>query len=213
MDRNQLLNDPETAIRYALDGRQSQIWTTLPGIVDTVDLSAMTCSVQPAIQGVQTNPDGSETFINLPLLVDVPICFPSAGGFTLTLPVKSGDEVLVHIASRCIDSWWQSGGVGVPMESRMHDLSDGFAVPGVKSQPNVISGISATNAQLRTDDGTAYLEITPTGRVNITAPAGMTFTTPTLTVTGEVIAGIIPLSTHIHTGVVSGTSDTGGPIP
>lgn len=211
MDRSQLLNDPETAVRYALDGRQAQLWTAMPAIVQSVDLSAMTIEAQPAIQGVQTNPDGSESFINLPLLVDVPICFPSAGGFTLTLPIATGDEVLIIIASRCIDSWWQSGGVGVPMEARMHDLSDGFAIPGPKSQPKTISGISSFNAQLRTDDGLAFFEITPTGKVNVTAPLGMTFTTPTLQVTGEVLAGTIPLSTHIHPDPQGG--DTGAPIP
>lgn len=157
MDRNQLLNDTETAFRYALDGRQATLWTAMPGIVKSVDFDAMTLEVQPAIQGVVTNADSSTKLVNLPLLLDVPICFPSAGGFSLTFPIAEGDEVLVIIASRCIDAWWQNGGVGVPIENRMHDLSDGFAIPGPKSQPNVISGISSGSVQLRDDAGTFYL--------------------------------------------------------
>jgi Phage protein Gp138 N-terminal domain len=154
MDRNQLTNDTEVAIRYGLDGRQAVMWTALPCIVSKVNLSAMTLECQPAIQGMITAPDGSQSPVNLPLLVDVPIVFPSAGGFTLTFPIAVGDEVLVAFSSRCIDAWWQNGNVQPPIETRMHDLSDGFAIPGPRSQPKVINGgISSTKVQLRSDDG------------------------------------------------------------
>jgi hypothetical protein len=218
MDRNQLINDTETVIRYALDGKQATIWTAMPAIVQSVDFSRMTCVVQPAIQGAITGPDGKTvTYVNLPLLADVPICFPSAGGFTLTLPLKSGDEVLVIIASRCIDAWWQNGGIGIPIESRMHDLSDGFAIPGPKSLPNAISAISSTNAQLRTDSGAVFLEITSSG-VNITGNLKVTGTIEaTSTVTGsDVIAGTHALKSHNHTVPIvgpAGTTPTTGPLP
>jgi hypothetical protein len=223
LDRNELLNDPEAAQRYALDGRQAQIWTAMPGMIVSVDLDAMTCQVQPAIQGVYTDQTNNEQYVTLPVLVDVPIVFPSAGGFSLTFPMSVEDEVLIVIASRCIDAWWQSGKVSVPMETRMHDLSDGFAIPGPKSQPNVLSGISSTNAQLRSNDGTTYLEITPSGQINLVAPSGLGITgavtiTGNLNVTGEVqatedvVAGAISLLTHIHGGVSSGTDDTGAPV-
>ena len=213
MDRVQLLNDPESGMRTALTGRQSQMWTAIPAIVQSVDLEMMTITAQPAIQGIVENPDGSQSGINLPILVDVPIVFPSAGGFSLTLPIAVNDEVLVVFSCRCIDSWWQSGGFSnVPLEIRMHDLSDGFAIPGPRSLPRVIGAISSTNAQLRNDSGTVFLEITPSGQINATAPAGMTFTTPILIVTGDVIASGISLLTHVHSGVASGPSDTGPPV-
>lgn len=217
MDREQLLNDSENALRTALDGRQAQMWTSMPGIVVSVDLAAMTAVIQPAIMGVSTNADDTESFVKMPLLLDVPIQFPQAGGFALTLPIVAGDEVLVVFASRCIDSWWQSGGQGVPMEARMHDLSDGFCIPGICSKPNVLPNISAVNAQLRTKDGNTYIEITPDGKINIKAAGGVKVTGD-LNVTGEVIAKFgafapIPLSTHIHSGVTTGGGSTGGPLP
>lgn len=228
MDRFQLLNDSEAATRYALDGRQGVMWTAMPGIVQSVNLTAMTLVAQLAIQGEQTNPDGSITQINISPLVDVPIVFPSAGGFTLTLPITVGDEVLIVIASRCIDAWWQNGGfANVAMEARMHDLSDGFAIPGPRSQPRVISGISSTNAQLRHDSGTVYIEITPSGVINLVAPSGVNITgdldvtgniTSNETITGEtvvaevesVIAGIV-FTTHHHIGITPGPDYTGPP--
>lgn len=159
MDRAQLLNDAEEAMRLVLDGRQSILWTSLPGIVTKVTLAAMTCEIQPAIQGSIEDENGRVTLVNLPLLLDVPIVFPSAGGFALTFPIAVGDEVLVVMASRCIDAWWQAGGIQRPMEARMHDLSDGFAIPGPKSTPHVISSIDAARVALRNNAGTVYLSV------------------------------------------------------
>lgn len=165
MGRDQLLNDPEQAQRLILDGRLSGLWTAMPCIVDKVDLAAMTIEAQPAIQGTVEDETGATTPVNLPLLVDVPIVFPSAGGFALTFPIAVGDEVLVVFAARCIDAWWQSGGIQRPMEMRMHDLSDGFAIPGPKSQPNVLGVISATDVELRNAAGTAFISIGADGKI------------------------------------------------
>jgi hypothetical protein len=165
MDRNELLNDLEAAITNALDGRQARMWTAIPGIVKAVNFNQMTLSVQPSIQGIINTPTGTQQKVNLPLLVDVPICYPNAGGFALTLPIAIGNEALVIFSSRCIDSWWQNGGVGIPMELRMHDLSDGFAIPGPCSLPNVLPAISTTDAQFRNKAGTAYVSIGASGKI------------------------------------------------
>lgn len=166
MDRNELLNDQEAGLRLMLDGRQSRIWTAMPGIITKVDLTKMVCNVQLSLQGRIEKEDGSLEYVNLPELGEVPIVFQSGGGFAFTFPVAAGDEALVVFSSRCIDSWWQSGGyANKPMEARMHDLSDGFAVVGPKSLPNVLASISASEAQFRNEAGTTYLSITNTGKI------------------------------------------------
>lgn len=213
MNRDTLLNDFETAQKYALDGRQARIWTTMPAIVEAVNFEKMTVDCVISIMGTQTFSDGTTQPIQISKLTDVPIVFPAAGGFIITFPIQVGDEVLLNFASRCIDSWWQNGGLAnVPMEDRMHDLSDAFAIPGPRSLPNVVSGISSENIQIRNKSGTTYLEITPAGVMNIVAPTGLNIMGEVI-VTGEVIANGIPLSTHVHTGVISGPSDTGPPAP
>jgi hypothetical protein len=233
MDRNQLLNDPEEAMRTALSGWQSGIWTAMPGIVTAVDFETMTLSVQPAIKGVITDEKGKTQLVNLPLLIHVPIQFPMAGGFALTLPVKPDDEVLIIWASRCIDAWWQSGGIQKPMEARMHDLSDGFAIIGISSVPNVIPNISTTSAQLRNEAGTTYLEIREDGKIKAVSPSEIELSAPikltgavtitgnlnvtgNINATGEVAAktATVPvhLSTHVHGGVTPGSGSTGAPV-
>jgi hypothetical protein len=228
-DRNQLLNDPEQALRIAFDGMLSGVWTNFPGIIQSVNFSKMTCEVVPAIQGVIEDENGVKTFVSLPVLVDVPIKFPSSKGFIITFPLEAGDEVEVTIASRCIDAWWQSGGIQKPMEARMHDLSDGFAYPGLRSLPNVAPAISSTDIQIRNNSGTAYVSITPAGKVNVISASEVDITAPLVKVTGtlqvvgsitataiqaaEVTVGAIPLSAHKHTGVSTGAGMSGGPVP
>ncbi len=159
MDRAQLLNDSEEAMRLVLDGRQANIWTAMPGTITAVDLDEMTCEVQPAIKASVEDENGNIQIVNLPVLIHVPIVFPSAGGFALTFPIAVGNEVLVVWACRAIDSWWQSGGEQKPVEARMHDLSDGFAIPGPKSQPNVLANISTTRTELRNNGKTVYFSV------------------------------------------------------
>lgn len=159
-DPRQYLNDNEEGFRLAYEGQQAGMWTAMPGIVQSVDLTKMTCVVQLAIQGRYIDQAGNTQWTNISQIQDVPIVFPSAGGFTITFPLAAGDEVLVVFAARCIDAWWQNGGYGnKPLEFRMHDLSDGFAIPGPRSQPRKIASISSTEIQIRNDAGDTYLSI------------------------------------------------------
>jgi Phage protein Gp138 N-terminal domain len=171
-DPRQYLNDQEEGMRLAMEGKQAGVWTAMPAIVTSVNLEKMTLDATIAIQGRYENPDGSISWVNIQPIQDVPICFPSGGGFTITMPIAVDDEVLLVFAARCIDAWWQSGGTGnLPMEYRMHDLSDGFAIPGPKSIPKTISGISATDLQIRNNAGTTYLSITAAGKIGFTNAA------------------------------------------
>lgn len=235
MDNRERIDDPEESLRMAIEGVQAKIWTALPGIVAAVNLGKQTVSVQPAIQGQTSAPDGSATNVNLPLLVDVPICWPRAGGFAVTFPVKVGDEVLVVFAARCIDSWWQSGGVGAQAEGRMHDLSDGFAILAPTSQPKVLSNVQTDGVEMRNEardtyikltDGTIYIKgnivheghtnqtgnVTQLGSLAVNGGTGVTMT-GTITHTGGTISsnGKNIGSTHTHGGVQTGGGNTAGP--
>lgn len=208
--------DPLEWVNIALGSALSKIWTSLPGIIQSFDPDAMTVTVQPAIRALVRDETGAQVETDLPLLLDCPVQFPAGGGCTLTFPVAQGDECLVVFASRCIDAWWQSGGIQNQAELRMHDLSDGFALLGFRSQPRVIPAISTTAAQLRSDDGSTFVEVAPGGAVTITAPAGLTINGDVkvngkVTATGDVKAGAISLEQHKHPGDSGGT--TGEPIP
>ncbi|BEL75359.1 Gp138 family membrane-puncturing spike protein [Serratia marcescens] len=153
------------------DDIMSNLRVALPGIIQSFDPETVTCVVQPAVKGYESDDAGKKSSLSLPLMVDIPVIFPRGGGITLTFPVKAGDECLLVFADRCIDFWWQNGGVQEPVDGRMHDLSDAFAIVGPQSQAQKISGVSTSTAQLRTDDGAAFIELDPSSHaVNVTTP-------------------------------------------
>jgi len=138
-------------------------------------------------------------WINLPILADCPVVFPGGGGYSLTFPLKPGDEGLILISSRCIDAWWEAGGIQPQMELRMHDLSDGFFLPGIESKPMLTPMLSATDVQLRSKDGTTYIGLGPAGvsvqslmpvsinsasMVNITSTMSIALVAPLITANG-----------------------------
>lgn len=181
----------EEALLTALNGVKAGLWTSLPCIVQKYDPNKITVDVQPVYKIPVTDMNGQKRHQTMPLLLDCPVMFPRGGGFTLTFPIKTGDECLVVIADRCIDFWWQNGGVQATRDLRMHDLSDGFAFVGGMSQANKISDLSTNSVQLRDDSGSNYIELgsgdinlVATGKVTITAPGGHKIISPASTSTG-----------------------------
>jgi hypothetical protein len=224
----------------AFEAMIATVWTGIPGIIQAVTNSGNTVEVQPAINGRILQLDGTYKFIQPPKLVDVPICWQGGGGATWTFPIAKGDECLVVFSSRNIDNWWQngfsdpSGQIGAdgrpinlqnnPLDWQMHDISDGFAIVGLRSYKRRFTTFDATTARLRTDDDSCYVEFDPINKkVKIVASGGVTINNVTFdssgnvvspqTITGQtqVVAGTggnaIHLTTHTHTdpqgGVVS----------
>lgn len=160
------------------------LWTSCPGIIQSFDASKRTCVVQPAIKAQVMNPQGETRWELLPLLLDCPVQFPQGGGFVLTFPLAQGDECLVVFADRCIDAWWQNGDVQPQAELRMHDLSDGFVIPGPRSIPKVEGGISTTEVQLRSVDGNRKVRISATEVEMKTADSGVKCSAGRVDITG-----------------------------
>ena len=243
-DVRERYSDPEEALRTFIEGMLSGLWVGGPGIIEDFNAVLQTASVQPAIQGRRVDKDGNIIFSNMPLCVDVPVFFFGAGGYTITAPVKKGDECFIAFADRCIDSWWQNGAMRgsnispqPPAEYRMHDLSDGFAFIGFRSNPRALANVSTDSLQIRTDDGEAFVEMANGHVVNITAPGGVNINTPVVSISGvidvlntggssyagsingtlkvidgDMIADTISLKNHVHTGVQTGGGETGGPV-
>lgn len=184
---NERIDDGEEAARVMLEGWQAALHTACPGIVETVNADG-TLNIQPAITAAIRAQDGSVSQKPLPLLTNVLVAWQGGGGFTATFPIKAGDECLVVFGSRCIDAWWELGGIQAPMDPRMHSLSDSFALVGVRSRPRALPNISTTGAQLRSDDGSTYVEVDQ-GSIEIVAPAGVMITSPSVATTGNLLAG------------------------
>lgn len=188
----------------------------IPGIVTEVNYAAQTVSIQPTIRE-KIEMDGTYKWVELPILINVPFFVYSGGGYCVTLPVSPGDECLVVFADSCIDAWWQSGGVQNQVERRRHDLSDGMAIVGFRSQVHTVPEYSGDSVQVRTEDGGTFIDLKP-GQVTINAnvqingnlsTSGNAQTGGNHTVTGTLKAGGINMNTHTHRGDSGGS--TGAP--
>lgn len=163
----------------------------IPGVIQQYDPKTNTASIQPAIREEIVNEDNTVQYINLPILVNVPIIFPSCSIGSIKMLLKQGDECLVLFSDLSIDNFWKYANVQNPIEVRRHDLSDGIAIPCVLSQPNT-----------KPFNGTG-MEITSGGsKISITND-GITFTDQNGTITLE---QIIRLLRHKHKDSMGGTT-------
>lgn len=231
-----------------LEEAKANIRVSMPGKIKSFDPETVTCVVEVSTFGRTAIVSEGSTSVDrttkvdvmYPLILDAPVIFPRGGGCTLTFPVKEGDECLLIFTDRCIDFWWQSGDTQSVTRGRMHDFSDAFVIPGPQSQAKKISGISMTAAQLRTDDGTAFVEVSTSGDITATTQDSMTVNAPNIILNGavtingpltqgkgeaggtatllgplgvdnDVTAAGISLQNHTHSGVQSGNNNTGKP--
>lgn len=107
----------------------------IPCIVQSYNSENNTVECQPAIRERIINEDGTIQYIQLPLLINVPVVFPGSENFDIKFPLSKNDECLVFFSDLSIDNFWQKGSVQNPVEVRRHDLSDGMAIPCMMSLP------------------------------------------------------------------------------
>lgn len=206
MNISELIGDTEESLKSMTENYINNMRVAIPAIIVQFDSQKQTASVQPAIKDTLQG-----IFTALPELSDVPVQFPRAGGYSLTFPVKAGDECLLVFSDMCIDGWWQSGGVQNQAEKRRHDLSDACAILGITSVPKALKNVSMEGVRLQNDSGTDYIQISEQGIVlkskNIRIE-GNTFINGDLEITGNTNIGGISFASHIHGGVETGNGNT-----
>lgn len=210
-ERSSNLSTLASNIKQGIDARLKDLHTAMPGIVETFDAEKQLATIQPAIRRIFVTRDGEKEILvpsDLPILINVPVIFPRGGGFSLTFPVKKGDECLLIFCERSIDNWHETGKIKVPGARRFHSLSDATAFVGLSSIPNKVPNYDDTNVQLKKDDGSVYIAIKEDSsldinadnninatsganivaqceNLNATANSSATVTAPTITVNGE----------------------------
>jgi hypothetical protein len=243
MDPRERYDDWMELLHVFIERHLSTLQTAFPVVV-TEDSDGNNVTLQPTIKAKQTQRDGTTKDVEIPPLGTVPIQFAAGGGFTITHPIKKGDEGVAVYSSRAIDTWWKKGGLQPQAEQRRHHLSDPIYIPGVRNRPRQLGGNpddqqqqassnkgkppSTTTLQIRSDDGSWYIEVAPNNVVNIVCK-NMTITatekvyidsplvecTGDLKVHGEVTAksegNSVTLSQHLTTQVQPGSGTSGPP--
>ena len=119
-------------LRHTVEGFLSGVYTSAVARVETYDPTTRTVTATPACTRPVLQEDGSYKTLTLPTYSDVPVLFPSGGGFRIIFPLKKGDGVLLLYPSQHPGTYMSSGQVGVdPGFGALHDGSYCLAIPGV----------------------------------------------------------------------------------
>ena len=123
--------DLEDVILDAIRSNQLEINTFMPATVTSYDALFNTVSAQPSFKRTMIDPP---ELVRRPELADVPVIFPrtSAGG--LSFPISTGDPVGLIFSQRSMDDWLLTGLEGQVFDSRLHDINDAVAIPGLQSK-------------------------------------------------------------------------------
>lgn len=121
------------------------------GTIQSFDATKQTAQITINYNRSYINPDNTLSFEPYPLLVDCPVVFMFGGNGRLTMPITTGDTCVVLFNDRDIDNWFTTGNVTLPNTSRLHSLSDGIAIVGLRSLGNKLSNYSSTAVQLYND--------------------------------------------------------------
>lgn len=149
MERNTILE----TIMLALDTALANVHTATVAVVTSVGTTTISC--RPVINRVV---DG--TSVALPEFVEVPPVFLSGGSSYLAHPIRAGDYCLLVFTERCFDRWYAGQDFQPPLEMRMHDYSDGFAIVGIQPlnsaitipQETTMTGVTRMGVEAPTDD-------------------------------------------------------------
>lgn len=227
-------------IKATIQRELQKMRTGVPAVIVSFDASNQMAVVKPLIRRFTTVDDEQKT-VEMPDIVQVPIIQPRAGDFALTFPVEPGDEVMLQVSDRPLDTWIDSGGVQdpqQPVEPRHNHITDSVAFLGATPIPKALRGYSTGGVEIRTVDRSVRIAVNKanvkiqTGRTSIDVlkngnvvidpdgnviveQADVQVNSGTVKVTdGDVIADGISLKNHTHPynwTDPGGSSNTGKP--
>jgi hypothetical protein len=149
-------------------------------------------------------------------LSNIPVFRFGGGGFFIRFPVKAGDFGWLKATDRDMSLIMQRGGLeDWPNTLRQHSFSDGMFFPDtLKSW--AIDGANADALVIQSLDGSVCVSL-HSGKVRIEATdiemVGSVQVTGNVAVTGTMTNNGVNIgSTHVHSGVDAGPSNTGGPL-
>ena len=126
---------------------QNQIVDTINLGINTALANMHTCTIAKVTAVNETTIDCKPVFnrldkdqeIELPVFAEVPIINLQGGASYHAFPIIIGDYALLFFTERCFDGWYNGQDDVLPLEYRMHDYSDGFALVGINNLGGAIT--------------------------------------------------------------------------
>lgn len=155
-------------VSKATESERRDTHTSLPGEIVDFDPATQTATVRimykPTVNGQAVEP---------PLLKQVPVSQPRAGGFSMTAPIKAGDPVNLSFDGADTSDYYEGGQQTAGTTKRMNSLSDATATPGRAPGPKALSNFDPENMHLGTEDGKSGVRVSPDGKLALEGPGGV----------------------------------------
>ena len=129
------------------------VHTGMPGKVISYEAAKKRAVVQPSLRTRYT--DG--TLEEKPPILNVPVCWLSAGGMLIHAPLEAGDPVWLMFSERGLTAWGYFG------------MSDAVAIAGFGALEVTLA--STDGLSIKKEDGTTSIVIAPDGAITMTVPA------------------------------------------
>ena len=148
-----------------MESRLDEVMTATIGRIVKYDPTKQVADVLPVILRPYNIGGGEVDHEQLPVLPNVPLLFPRAGGFVLHLPIAVGDHVLLVFCHDSIGIWREKGSITEPGELQRHSLANAVAIAGIApgkplsmTDPTEVAA-RATSLVLGKDGGAAQIQI------------------------------------------------------
>ena len=124
-------------IQRAQESRLTDVWTAIPGAVESYDPTTRTADVRPLVKRPIFS-ESADGFMHeeLPILPSIPVLFPMAGPSMITFPIPVGATGLVVIMTLSAHQW-RGGATGSPTDPaepgdhRLHHPGNAVFIPGI----------------------------------------------------------------------------------
>lgn len=146
-------------LRNAFSSQLEGIELSLPGRIERYDASTQQIDAQVLIKKAHEDEEGNQVVERVPVICNVPVLFPSGGGFRLTLPLAVGDPVTLIFSASSLDKWSAQGGEVDPMNTNRFSLADCFAFPGGRDFAHPLASAPTSSMSIGKDGGPT-IEIT-----------------------------------------------------
>lgn len=189
-------------IREAIGSRLLEVHTAIPARCLSYDATTQRGDFEVVVKRLKHVADElAVEWETLPVIPNVPVHWPSAGGFSLHFPMVNGDEVELVFNEQGTGEYELSGQVSEPQDTTRHGMTYPFAVPGALALSKALLGVSSVNGTLI---------VGPAGALEIRTAVGEAFAValaPLVQTALDSIRSVFNAHTHVITGNVSG----GGP--
>jgi len=171
-----------------------EVFTSIPAIVVNIrDINQQRVDVKIAVNNI--TPEGE--YKENPVILSVPLMFPSTKTSALTFEVNVGDPVLLSFSQRCIDAFKSSGGIVNPLDLRRFDKRDAVAILGLSSFNDAPNNPAKHTWPHNTSDTVlthnlgsgveVELRLTKDGKLKINSNVEVEVNSPTSTVNGNAV--------------------------